>query len=46
MNCIIRFLGLRVDGVEPIPAQGLNIYLAALARAQARGELEGWLMCQ
>lgn len=30
-----RYLGgLRVDGLEPIPNEGLNIYLAALARAQ------------
>ena len=32
-----RFLGgLRLDGVEPIPTEGLGVYLAALARAQVR----------
>ena len=29
-----RFLGLRHDGLEPIPLEGLNVYLAALARVQ------------
>lgn len=29
-----RFLGLRHEGLEPIPLEGLGVYLAALARAQ------------
>jgi hypothetical protein len=29
-----RFLGLRHEGLEPVPLQGLSIFLATLARAQ------------